>query len=62
MINTDYWEYRYNILCKKLSSLFHPMTSNICLICKKYDPTYGCLLPKGQKCSLDPDEDKLNEE
>ena len=62
MINGDYWETRYYWLCKKLSSLFIPITSNICLICKKYDPTCGCLLPKGQKCSLDPDEDKLNGE
>ena len=59
MINTDYWEYRYYVLCKKLSSMFSPMTSNICLICRKYNTISGCTLPKGEKCLLDPDEEKL---
>ena len=77
MINCDYWETRYHLLCKKLSSMFNPMTSNICLICKYYGPyninmrldrvvVEGAKLHMGctiptGKCLFEPDEDKLNE-
>ena len=50
---------KYDTLINKLSSMFSPMTSNICLICRKYNETSGCTLPKGDKCLLDPDEEKL---
>lgn len=54
---------KYKSLCKTLSSLFNPMTSNICLICKHYKISdegekLGCNIPGG-KCLLDPDEEKL---
>ena len=51
---------KYDTLINKLSSIFNPMTSNICLICKNYNTTTGCTV-KDKKCLLDPDEDKLNE-
>ena len=50
---------KYNTLIDKLSSLSDSKSSNICLICKKYNTTSGCTLPKGEKCLLDPDEEKL---